>query len=276
MAAEIDFGSMPVYVINLDRRGDRWKNFMKQPLYKYFKGIERFSAVDGKHLDWEHDERISIHTRNNIAKNFRRSHHEINTLGACGASFSHIGCWKKFLETDEEYCMILEDDTKLDDTDFAKAILYAKKIPSDFDIWLLGCHFGSYSGELYAKGSPWQTINRFTGAQSYLITRKAAEMLLKECFPIETHIEFYISSCVKLNKMVMLKHKFLRVTQLVEDTMVNDSDTVAIQTCPLCKVPDNPVDTYFLLPIKGVLQGLVCITAVGFVFYGYYRAKKLI
>jgi GR25 family glycosyltransferase involved in LPS biosynthesis len=275
MEAEIKFSTMPVYVINLDRRGDRWKKFMKQPLYNYFKGIERFSAFDGQHLEWEHDERISIHTRDNIAINFRRSHHEINTLGACGASLSHIGCWKKFLETDEEHCMILEDDTKLDDTDFAKAILYAKRIPSNFDIWLLGCHFGSYTGEPYAKGSPWQTINRFTGAQSYLITRKAAEMLLKECFPIETHIEFYISSCVKLNKMVMLKHNLLRITQIVEDTLVNDSDTVAIQTCPLCKVPDNPVDTYYLLPIKGVLQALMSITAVGFVFYGYYRAKKL-
>jgi hypothetical protein len=172
--------------------------------------------------------------------------------------------------------MILEDDTKLDDTDFAKANLYAKRIPSDFHIWLLGCHFKSYKGDMYSKGSPWQRIERFTGAQSYLITRKAAEMLLKECFPIETHIEFYISSCVKLNKMVMLKHNDLRITQMVEDTMVNDSDTLSIQTCPLCKIPDNPVNTYYLLPIKGVLQSLVSITAVGFVLYGYYRAKKLI
>jgi GR25 family glycosyltransferase involved in LPS biosynthesis len=271
---KIDFQNMPAYVINLDRRTDRWETFSKQELIGYFHGIERISATDGKYLDVENDTRISLHTRDNIRNNMRRSHYEINTPGACGASFSHIACWKKFLETEEEYCLIIEDDCMLRKDDFAKAVVYSKNVPSEFDIWILGMHNGSLVSVDYAPGSPWSKIGRFTGAHCYILTRKAAQLLLKECFPIETHIEFYMCATVKTNNMLMISHKNLRVPQLVETTYNNDSDTVAEQTCPLCKIPTNPSNIWVLVPISSLLHAGIAMAAVGFVTYGYFKKMR--
>jgi len=274
MEEPIDFENMPVYVINLDRREDRWKLFSAQPLVKYFHGLERISATDGKYIDVENDNRISLHTRENIRNNIRRSHYEINTAGACGASFSHIGCWKKFLTTEEKYCMIVEDDCMLDPKKIENAAILSKRIPSNFDIWVLGAHDSKHIGTPYMPGSPWLNVTNFTGAHCYIITKHGAETLLKDCFPIETHIEFYMVNCAITNKLKMLKHADLRITQLAEEVNLNDSDTVAASTCPLCKIPTNPVNKWVLVPISSLFQAAAAAAAVGFVTYGYFKKMR--
>jgi GR25 family glycosyltransferase involved in LPS biosynthesis len=270
----IDFKTMPIYVINLDRRRDRWDAFLKQPYLQHFSGLERYSAFDGKNIDVDTETRISIKTRENIRKNFRRSHYEINTVGACGASFSHIGCWKKFLKTDAPYCMILEDDCAVNAFDFERIInLYSKIIPSDFDIWLLGHHRISTESKSYMKNSPWMIVERFTGAHCYILSRNAAEELLKECYPIENHIEFYICNASYIYELNIYRHRELRVPQMVEFTGFNDSDTVSIATCPLCRLPDNPIDSHVILPASGLVQAIIGISALAVVSLGYFSSK---
>jgi GR25 family glycosyltransferase involved in LPS biosynthesis len=271
----INFETMPVYVINLDRRRDRWDKFIQQSYVRKFRELERYSAFDGKNIDIDTETRISIKTRENIRKNFRRSHYEINTVGACGASFSHIGCWKKFLKTDEPYCMILEDDCAVNAFDFERIIkLYSKIIPSDFDIWLLGHHRVSTESKPYMKNSPWLRVERFTGAHCYILSRNAAEQLLKECYPIENHIEFYMCNASYIYSLNMYRYRELRVPQMVEFTGLNDSDTVAIATCPLCRLPDNPINSHVILPTAALVQAIVGISALAIVSLGYFKGKK--
>lgn len=46
-----DIRRCPTFVINLDRRKDRWLEFAAQPTLKEFDRLERFSAVEGAKLD---------------------------------------------------------------------------------------------------------------------------------------------------------------------------------------------------------------------------------
>ena len=92
-----DIFSLPTYVINLNERKDRWKRFLSQPAVTTFSRLRRFPAVNGKRLNYRKDKRISVHTRLNITRNYRRSHYEIATLGAVGSSMSHVGVWRKFV-----------------------------------------------------------------------------------------------------------------------------------------------------------------------------------
>jgi hypothetical protein len=46
-----DFDKIPKYVINLDKRTDRWKHFESQPGLPDFHNIRRYSAVDGNALN---------------------------------------------------------------------------------------------------------------------------------------------------------------------------------------------------------------------------------
>ena len=79
------------YVINLDRRPDRWIEFTEKSSSLNIP-IERFSAVDGQ----------------NLPKSELRSPAPIS---ACW--MSHQAVAKKFLESNAKYCLILEDDLAL-------------------------------------------------------------------------------------------------------------------------------------------------------------------
>jgi GR25 family glycosyltransferase involved in LPS biosynthesis len=240
-----DIRTCPTYVINLDRRPDRWKEFSTQPALKKFTQLQRFSAVDGKTLELFKDDRISLHTRENIKANYRRSHYEINTAGAIGASFSHITIWQNFLKGDAEYLVVFEDDTIVN-KDYLSIV--DKLIPTlpegQWDMWLLGTHRWGLDGKPLVKGSlkHWWNVSSFTGAHAYVLSRKGAAILLENPYPIETHIEYYICNCAKFKGLKLIKHWALRMTYFAETTEIADSDTFLNRTtCPLCAIPDEPI-----------------------------------
>nr|WP_221385009.1 glycosyltransferase family 25 protein [Sulfitobacter undariae] len=88
-------------MINLDRRPDRLAYVSKQ-LDSIGLPFERFSAIDGQKEDADlpdiQHELFIINQKKSPVRG------EI----ACAAS--HIAVWKRFLATDEEYALILEDD----------------------------------------------------------------------------------------------------------------------------------------------------------------------
>ena len=56
-----------IYVINLDRRKDRWK-FMKKQMKKFNLQVERISAIDGNNLEHENED-FDLYVK--IARNVR-------------------------------------------------------------------------------------------------------------------------------------------------------------------------------------------------------------
>jgi hypothetical protein len=260
-----DIRNEQAFVINLDRRPDRWTTFLNQPVLKEFKSLERFSAVDGKNLPILSDSRISLHTKENIKENYRRSHYEINTPGAIGASFSHITLWKKFLESDSKYLVVFEDDTIVDSVSLE---IIDKLIPilpeSGWDMWVLGTHKWGLDGVPVIKGHTkgWWYVHSFTGAHAYVLTRKGAEILLEQPFPIETHIEYYICACSKFKGLRIIKHWGLRMTYFAESTDIADSDTfLNRKTCPLCVIPDYYPKYGVYLTYEQVFGSLVFLLA---------------
>jgi hypothetical protein len=276
--AVFDIRNSPTFVINLDRRPDRWSEFQKQPLVKEFKRLERFSAVDGSKLDVANDERISLHTRVNIAKKYRRSDYEINTAGAIGASLSHLTIWKQFLASDAAYCVVFEDDTLIRQEDLDKIDRLIPKLPAGgWDMWLLGTHRWAFSGKPLVPDNRkgWWTVESFTGAHAYVLSRRGAEILLEEPFPIETHIEYYITGCARLKGLRLIKSWALRMTYSAEETEEIDSDTFdSRKSCPVCYVPDNFPEVGFYMPYNRLYRMAVGLTAVGFVGYGWWLGRR--
>lgn len=257
-----DIRDHPTYVINLDRRPERWSDFSKQPMLQQFKKLERFSAVDGSTLDVVNDERISIHTRHNIKNKFRRSHYEINTPGAIGASFSHITIWKNFLKSNAEYVVVFEDDTIVDEKSMKLIDELIPGLPDhDWDLWLLGRHQWSFTEKPIQEKIPkgWLNVTEFTGAHAYVLTRRGAEILLDKPYPIETHIEYYICACAEFKGLRIIRHNDLRMGYFAEEKNDNDSDTfLTRQSCPVCYIPDH-YHSYGLFFSYEQMVGLVAI-----------------
>jgi hypothetical protein len=269
----LNIRACPTLVINLDRRKDRWNDFLKQPAIKQFKKLERFSAVDGSKIDVINDIRISRHTRQNIIRKYRRSDYEINTPGAIGASLSHISCWKKFLDSDSEYLVVFEDDTLVTNEYLKKIDSLVKTLPSSWNMWLLGTHAWAFNGVPLTKNTKsWWKVSAFTGAHAYVLNRRGAEILLKEPFPIETHIEYYICACAELNGLKIIRHPELRIKYSMELTKSDDSDTFdTYKSCPLCMIPDTFPNTGIYISPLLLEKVIISLTALSIVALGLSR-----
>jgi hypothetical protein len=118
-----------VYVINLDRRPDRFESFNKELEKHGIEEVERFSAIDGTTI-----------MSNGIPL----------LVGELGVLESHHQIIKKCIEDNVKNVLILEDDVyftneilKLDD--------YIKSVPSDWDF--------IYFGGNHVYGEPPHLIN---------------------------------------------------------------------------------------------------------------------
>ena len=263
--------SLPTYVINLKERDDRWDRFTEQPALTGFKHLHRFRAINGKRLNYKRDKRISIRTKINITRNYRRSHYEIATLGAVGSSLSHIGIWRKFVDSGASKCIVMEDDAILIESQLDE--INGMTPPAGWGIWILGCYLPNLIEEPLKNG--WNSVYNFTAAHAYILTRAAALKLLQQPFPIETHIEYYISACSTLKGLVVIKHWALRMTYFAEATEEDDSDTFdGKKSCPVCYIPDNYPEEGFYLSYWRLSRMLVGAGAIALVGYGAYLGFK--
>ena len=235
---------LPVYVINMKERPDRWKRFTQHEVLNKFKHLHRFSAVNGKHLKYKTEPRISLKTRMNISRNYRRSHYEIATLGAIGASMSHIGVWKKFIASGAPSCVVFEDDVMLSEVQLHKINNLLEDVPDD-SVWLLGCYLPNLI--IQPKGK-WAEVHKFTAAHAYVLTRSAAKKLLEECYPVEMHIEYYMNAVAAIKGFKIVHHSDVHLEFFRKDQGPRSSDSNTSQHkktgCPSCDFPDDYSQLY--------------------------------
>ena len=91
------------FVINLDSKPDRLEDVSKQ-LHQYGIEFERFSAVMGSELDQSTIEEFYD------AKGNARKYYKEMSVGEIGCYLSHIQLWKRIIEENLDFAVILEDD----------------------------------------------------------------------------------------------------------------------------------------------------------------------
>jgi len=238
--------TMPTYVINMKERNDRWSRFISQPVTATMK-MKRFRAVNGKKLNYKKDRRISMHTKLNILQNYRRAHYEIATLGAIGASLSHIGIWKRFVASGAPYCLVFEDDAIITESQMDEINRISTDLPSDWGMWILGRYKPNTIYEpLDIK--PWNRIYKYTAAHAYILKRATALTLLEEPLPIETHIEYYITGCSIIKEFKIVEHPdiFIEFFRAKSGPRTSDSNTSQHKKngCPSCDAPEDYSQLY--------------------------------
>ena len=92
---------MDTYLINLERRPDRLSEVSRK-MAELGLPFKIFRAVDGQ----DDDAKLPDLNRHLFVINQKKQ--PVRGEIACAAS--HIAVWRQFLETDEEYALILEDD----------------------------------------------------------------------------------------------------------------------------------------------------------------------
>lgn len=170
--------NIKTYVLNLDRRPDRWNTFCKQTEPKCLK-YERFSAVDGaKLVPTEQLQRIFD------GNDYNMRH------GMVGCAMSHIKLWIELINSSYDAFCIMEDDLTFVPDFKTKFLHIYKALPNNWDICYLGHHvWKQYRNDsFYDKNilpiiEKWNTPTSLKysmgGTGGYLISKKGAERMLE-------------------------------------------------------------------------------------------------
>lgn len=228
-----------IKVLNLDRRADRWENFVQHASKIGLKNYERQKAVDGKQLVLN-DELKSVFavSKDFIGKRWTELTHEY-FAGTLGCAVSHISMWKDALKSDKN-SIILEDDVVLDDLFVEKFNKIYQNIKYDprWDILYLGFFDDEYGLTQYGDEFVHEGVMRFSnnmrlyggGAFGYVLRPKGADKLIKlvNQFGVQQPIDHFMidhfdTLCVYKTVPHLVKSEFFFYTR-------NDTD---IQNCKL-------------------------------------------
>jgi GR25 family glycosyltransferase involved in LPS biosynthesis len=194
-----------------------------------------------------------------------------------GCYLSHVAVWKKTLEQKEPYTIIFEDDAVIP-TGFLERFQTAMKqvtlLPGLPDVWSF-----SYVHEYYydSKGrpmpnavkenvyGPWVTnvCTTFTG---YFITKRGAQRLLENVFPIDMHVDMYTCLNSELGKVLTVQHELVKTPALAIKS--NDTDIQVVEDCPICNVPTKYRE-------RGIVMVNMPILVLGLgIIYGLYALGR--
>lgn len=169
---------MKAYLINLPKAVERLEH-AKQSLKKADIELIRVDAVMGKELTLPHPDYSE--------SSYRYRHGKRTNLSELGCYFSHIKAMKMFLESQDEFALILEDDICFE-ADLKQVITEAIKQSDKWDLLRLS---GLHRGTPVTVGVLDQTyrlainLTRQTGSGAYVVNRKGAEQMVKHLVPMK-------------------------------------------------------------------------------------------
>jgi GR25 family glycosyltransferase involved in LPS biosynthesis len=228
-SAEGDGAIQRIYVINLDRKPDRWHRLRRElsrfrdrsskPLLHI---TRRFSAVDARYLD-RHPDKKTLRPYYSLADQLlvepnphlqvdakSRAHRIDMTKQEIAIALSHIGVWKLIAVGDAQYTLILEDDVYFR-RGFAQrldrawlSLVDQARDHAFFDLLYLSfkevgeAKIGAQQRQLEFLRKPDRGIWQASG---YVMSRTGAQKLLK-LLPVHGPIDLWLN--LKFNKLDVL------------------------------------------------------------------------
>jgi len=167
---------MKTFVINLDKNPDRLAS-MKRQLDAFGIEFDRFPAVYGKNL-----------TKAELRRDYNRFRSILVNgksmqLGEIGCALSHLGVYRRVVDDDIPFALILEDDVALEES-FPSVLSRIELFvhPDRKQIVLLSGHELSESAQKVESG-----IVKIRGglcADAYIVTNAAAKALISANYPV--------------------------------------------------------------------------------------------
>lgn len=268
--------SIPAFCITLERRQDRWRRFQDQSGINQL-DIKRFLGVDGKTIDVRKDDRVALCTKRNILAKIRRSHEELDSVGGVGCALSHIAVWQWMVDNNQEVCLVFEDDAVVppDFVERANQCIQESTIlkdPKKWDMWLLG---GLWDNLTRIPGeSKAIRVGEFVLFHAYIMTLHGAKRLLKDVYPIHSHIDLWVSiyGYVHDFRTVGCTGLILQQNQKVK------TDIQSEKGCQICDVPVDYGKTHTMVSKMEwkVAQAaeIALIALIGFMVWQQYRKMR--
>lgn len=178
-----------IYVVNLKKDKDRKKNIINEIEKQNIKDYQIIDAINGNELNDMDLNNASYKDKNLINPwNIRMSPSQV------GCALSHIKIYKKFIETEYNLALILEDDAVFvqNFTEELKKLII-KNIKYKKQILLLS-ELKEFFSKPIDKNNSHEIVN-VTNAfftHSYVINKEAAKSLIKFNYPVKTIADNFV------------------------------------------------------------------------------------
>lgn len=176
-----------IYCINLDKREDRWNN-VKNQFETHNINVQRFSAIDGKTLDF--NQHISP--------------------GAFGCLMSHLKILKDASEKNYNRILITEDDVEFCDDLNSTFFEYEKQLPN-WDILYLGANHALCN--TYENNPPIRVtenvykVEHAYALHAYAVGKSSYQILIDNISKMNEPVDVIISRILKnLNAYLFRPH----------------------------------------------------------------------
>lgn len=179
---KIDLLNIPLYYIGFT------KNISLEQSLKTlgFKNINHFKAIDGRKYDVNslyHNNIINIRSYNDLILG-REQDSGLPSLGAVGCTMSHYTLWKKCLDDDLPFMIILEEDVIIKS--------FSPKVQSDI-IKTIEKPNSIFLSPHYLNQLKKTPITQFWGTSFYIVSKGACQQLVKYAYPIDVQTDYYIA-----------------------------------------------------------------------------------
>jgi glycosyl transferase, family 25 len=182
---------LPIVVINLPHRTDRWRTLQQRMSAAGLDRLIRAPAVEGAGLA---DVTIAalLGSPADGIDEAPRSHLSL-TRPAVGCFLSHLAIWRWMIAKDLPRLLVLEDDAApAPNYSAARLRGVLASLPNEAGLTFFGRIIMHGLAERPA-GSDLARMYYFNGTFAYLITPKAARFLLQRLFPLQAHIDHQMS-----------------------------------------------------------------------------------
>lgn len=183
---------LPVVVINLPHRTDRWRAVSRRLSAVGLTKLIKAPAVDGTRLP--DDQIAALLGKSAKIIDADPSSHLTLTRPAIGCFLSHLAIWRWMLETSLPRVLILEDDAvPAAHYDPARLRSVVTSLSEETEMVFLGCMIMGGLADRPER-SKLARLYYFNGTFAYLITPLACKALLPRLLPLRSHIDHQISS----------------------------------------------------------------------------------
>jgi len=241
--------------------------------------LQRFPGVDGKTLNVDTDTRISTLCRYNIKNGTRRSHDLLDSIGGVGCALSHIALWNKLVSSSENVFLIIEDDIVSTDAKWENVRVLFKDTPqladsNTWDIWSIGTYecyerMGKRPADKEVIENKWLKCAQFVGLNAYFISRTGAEKLLQDVFPIQQHIDWYITYYAQTKPFKIIHNKLVNFKQ-----RGTGSDILIKDRCVICDIPTDVEKSHYILPIDKTNTVVLATLSIAIIIWVAYHHRK--
>lgn len=192
----------PTFFINLERRPDRNRH-VQRILKAYFKHITRFNAVDGRKVDIQNSETLTVYydteenQRWDSTIRWLRSHKMSH--GEVGCCLSHRRLWEKIYHKQlKEPVIIFEDDVILHPSFKNRFSAVMQQLPEEWDIIYLGCIDSGGIGDKVAPNL--REVTFVFGLFGYMLSRSGIEKLY-HTLPIDRPVDNFVGKLTETGSL---------------------------------------------------------------------------